>query len=188
VFLPYADEVRRLKLNYAPPAPVELIDKAKAAISQLTLPCKDRSWIGQTRNPVVQRHYDVLQAIALNLPLPSQIEDQLQPIPQLFNKPNATKALEEFYQGVEEVAGIDSAAPASTTSRRKKVDADVASGDNAAASSPADFSAWPIDKEFLKKKTLNELKDYLRSFKLPVSGTKDVLIERVFNHQSSSKQ
>lgn len=76
IFLPYADDIRSLRFDPTPIATPQLIDDAKKVVAKLTVKSLPR-----ISNPVLQKHYRVIQAIALEEepPQEDEFEDALLP-------------------------------------------------------------------------------------------------------------
>ncbi|CAH8552328.1 unnamed protein product [Dicrocoelium dendriticum] len=76
VFLPYADDFRNLDLPSASLASADQVEAAKSLIKKLTVPFDPR----QIHNPLLQRHYAMLEALALNKDeLPTEVIDETLP-------------------------------------------------------------------------------------------------------------
>jgi ATP-dependent DNA helicase 2 subunit 1 len=74
IFLPYADDIRKLRFEPTPIATDQLIQDAKKVVAKLTVKS-----LPHISNPVLQRHYRVIQAIALEEEPPAEDEDLLMP-------------------------------------------------------------------------------------------------------------
>ncbi len=68
VFLPFADDIRKLKFEPTPIADDRLKLAAKKVVDKLTLP-----ELPTIPNPALQKHYAVIQAVALQERLPEQV-------------------------------------------------------------------------------------------------------------------
>lgn len=124
-------------------------------------------------NPAIQNFYAVLQAVALSQ---SQTEwspedDMLQPSPEHL------AAASEEIAALCHVTGCDQGSAHTTGSKSKKrsADADKESAGKASSSSKKSKA----EDGSLAKKTVAELKEMCKELKLPVSGTKQVLIDRL---------
>lgn len=183
IFLPYADDIRNLKFEPTPIATEELIVDAKKIVEKLTVKS-----LPLIQNPVLQQHYRVIQAIALGEREPAPVVDMLVPdaegmakyAPLISSFAADARALGEAAQAeIEPVqrgkrkAGGDGDG---TPKKPKKEDVDYSSVD------------WKqcVENDTLKKLTVPVLKVYCRQHKLPLSGTKADLLERVTSHLLSA--
>eukprot|EP00462_Mataza_sp_D1_P012350 CAMPEP_0175151768 /NCGR_PEP_ID=MMETSP0087-20121206/18709_1 /TAXON_ID=136419 /ORGANISM="Unknown Unknown, Strain D1" /LENGTH=541 /DNA_ID=CAMNT_0016438061 /DNA_START=15 /DNA_END=1636 /DNA_ORIENTATION=- len=87
IFLPFADDIRNLKVSETPIADAEAIFKAKQVVNSLKI---DLSGDPPFDNPCLQQHYACLQALALEEDIPEDFEDEFLP----------------DYQGMEMCAGV----------------------------------------------------------------------------------
>ncbi|MGH0129657.1 UNVERIFIED_CONTAM: hypothetical protein FKN15_065950 [Acipenser sinensis] len=71
IFLPYADDIRSLDYPEKTSAKPEQIDKMKEIVHKLRFKYQSEAF----ENPVIQQHYRNLEALALDLLEPEQIED-----------------------------------------------------------------------------------------------------------------
>eukprot|EP01101_Sappina_pedata_P004380 TRINITY_DN1838_c0_g1_i2.p1 TRINITY_DN1838_c0_g1~~TRINITY_DN1838_c0_g1_i2.p1 ORF type:complete len:373 (-),score=69.32 TRINITY_DN1838_c0_g1_i2:73-1191(-) len=70
IYLPFADDIRALRLEQRETAPNSLIEKAKAVVKSLRIRFDSKSF----ENPALQRHFSSLQALALD-------RDEIEPTP-----------------------------------------------------------------------------------------------------------
>nr|XP_057918608.1 X-ray repair cross-complementing protein 6 [Doryrhamphus excisus] len=75
IFLPYADDVRSLDPPQSPCASPEQVDKMKEIVSKLRFKYRMEAF----ENPVIQQHYRNLEALALDMVAPDDIEDLIMP-------------------------------------------------------------------------------------------------------------
>ncbi|XVF78951.1 hypothetical protein PTKIN_Ptkin14bG0179700 [Pterospermum kingtungense] len=179
IYLPYSDDVRDDEEIFpdaedlAPRADEDQIKKASALIKRIDI--KDFS-VCQFANPALQRHYAVLQALALEEDdIPETIDETL-PDEEGLNRPSVAKAIEEFklsvygdnYDEENDHLGKGKAAEAS---RKRKADA------------AKDYD-WAdlADNGKLKDLTVAALKTYLNAHNIPVTGKKEALISRILTH------
>eukprot|EP00455_Lapot_gusevi_P033994 TRINITY_DN3735_c0_g1_i2.p1 TRINITY_DN3735_c0_g1~~TRINITY_DN3735_c0_g1_i2.p1 ORF type:complete len:468 (+),score=130.90 TRINITY_DN3735_c0_g1_i2:98-1405(+) len=192
VYLPYADDVRKPKVEPTPIADASVVEAAKQVINQLHIidfDCRNFS------NPVLQRHYGVLQALALDEKFDdSSVVDVCQPDEHGFRQ---AAPLLDAWQGLVQAAASDLPASdvkpaAKRATKRKSADDDDGEPSSkkprsrkAAPAVPDDGSIdldqWKqkLDSDMLKKETVVNLKEFCRAVGLPVSGTKPVLLERI---------
>nr|XP_023881819.1 ATP-dependent DNA helicase 2 subunit KU70 [Quercus suber]POE73848.1 atp-dependent dna helicase 2 subunit ku70 [Quercus suber] len=184
IYLPYSEDIRHVEELYsdsngaAPKATDDQIEKATALMKRIDL--KDFS-VCQFSNPALQRHYAVLQALALEEPdIPETIDETL-PDEEGMARPGVVSAVEEFKLSVygdnydeEELVGNGKA---SETSKKRKAIADNAVKESAKYD-------WDdlADNGKLKDLTVVELKYYLTAHNLPVAGKKEALISRILTH------
>ncbi|XP_042986605.1 ATP-dependent DNA helicase 2 subunit KU70 isoform X2 [Carya illinoinensis] len=162
-----------------PKATDDQIMKAAALMNRIDL--KDFS-VFQFSNPALQRHYAVLQALALEeLDIP-ETNDETLPDEEGMSRPAVVSALEEFklsvYGDNDDVESelVDNGKASETSKKRKAV------AENAVKEC-ANFD-WDdlADSGKLKDLTVVELKFYLTAHKLPVGGKKEALISRILTH------
>ncbi|GAB2235562.1 hypothetical protein Droror1_Dr00025991 [Drosera rotundifolia] len=178
--LPYADDIREIeeamdyvdKSSSTPYASEDQIKKAVAVMKRVDL--KDFS-VCQFSNPVLQRHYSALQALALEEDEMPDVKDETLPDEKGMSRPGVVNALEEFKLSVFEDSyeTEDNNEP----SRKRKAEPDDAVKDSA----KYDWHEL-ADSGKLKDLTVAELKSYLVANNLPVSGKKEVLISRISTH------
>ncbi|KAG5588717.1 hypothetical protein H5410_049151 [Solanum commersonii] len=176
IYLPYSDDIRHLHTdpNSVPHATDDQIKKASALVRRIDL--KDFS-VCQFANPALQRHYAVLQALALDEDEMPEIKDETLPDEEGMARPGIVKALEEFKLSVygenyeEEDSNIEGKAE---PTRKRKANAIKEYGNY----DWADLA----DNGKLKDLTVVELKYYLGAHNLPVTGKKEALISRILTH------
>ncbi|PHT39225.1 ATP-dependent DNA helicase 2 subunit KU70 [Capsicum baccatum] len=162
--------------NSAPHATDDQIKKASALVKRIDL--KDFS-VCQFANPALQRHYAVLQALALDEDEMPEIKDETLPDEEGMARPGIVKALEEFKLSVygenyeEEDSNIEGKVE---PTRKRKANAMKEYGNY----DWADLA----DNGKLKDLTVVELKYYLGAHNLPVTGKKEVLISRILTHMA----
>ncbi|KFK43907.1 hypothetical protein AALP_AA1G189500 [Arabis alpina] len=176
IYLPYANDMRDIEELHSKPgvavprASDEQLNKASALMRRLEL--KDFT-VCQFANPALQKHYAILQAIALDEDAVRETRDETLPDEEGMNRPTVVKAIEEFKQSI---FGDDSdeesdSGPKEKTRKRK---AGIADGNY-------DFIELAKTGK-LKDLTVVELKTYLTANNLSVVGKKEVLINRILTH------
>ncbi|XP_041829842.1 X-ray repair cross-complementing protein 6 [Melanotaenia boesemani] len=75
IYLPYADDIRTLDTPRCPYASQTQVDKMKEIVSKLRFKYKSDAF----ENPVLQQHYRNLEALALDMMAPEDIEDLIMP-------------------------------------------------------------------------------------------------------------
>ncbi|KAF6136020.1 hypothetical protein GIB67_006912 [Kingdonia uniflora] len=184
IYLPYSDDIRPIEEvqmdadNVVPNVTDEQIKKATAVLKRIDL--KDFS-VCQFANPALQRHYAILQALALDEDEMPEVKDETLPDEQGMARERIVNALEEFKVSVYGENYLEDEA----LSLSKNPDA--AKKRKAAAENAGKESAnyeWGelADTGKLKDLTVVELKYYLMAHNLPVTGKKEALISRILAH------
>jgi len=75
VYLPYCDDIRELNLEKAKPANEEQLTTAKQVVKKLRIRFDSRSF----ENPILQKHYAALQALALEREVVEAVPDYVLP-------------------------------------------------------------------------------------------------------------
>ena len=194
VFLPYADDMRDVRLERREEAEEDSKDeldeqlkvRAKAIIAKMYMRDFDPSGIF---NPALQRHYAGLQAMALQEPLDeAALQDELQPDERRMTE---LGAFFDSFNALAFTAPGDKRRPGGAAAGRGGGGGDVKRVKReAAAAAVTDEEYNAIDWQALKasgewkKVKVNELKLYLRRHQLPVSGVREELIRRIEAHQA----
>lgn len=180
IYLPYSDDIRPVEelhsdTDAVPRASDDEVKKAAALMKRIDL--KDFS-VCQFANPSLQRHYAVLQALALEEDDMPEIKDETVPDEEGMARPGVVKAIEEFKLSVygdnyDEEGDVK----VSEASRKRK-----AATENAAKECANYDWADLADKGKLKEMTVQELKLYLMAHNLSTTGRKETLISRILTH------
>lgn len=186
IYLPYSDDIRypeevHVTSDDAPRATDEQIKKASNIFKRIDLINFSAC---QFANPALQRHYGILEALALGEDEMPDIKDETLPDEEGLSKPGVANAIEEFktsvygenYDQEEAEAAAGKASRGNASKKRKEVT------DAAAQISAAYDWAELADNGKLKEMTTVELRSYLTAHDLPVSGKKEVLISRILTH------
>ncbi|KAM6552976.1 hypothetical protein CsatB_013738 [Cannabis sativa] len=183
IYLPYSDDIRDNEELHssvdAPCATDEQIRKAASLIKRIDL--RDFS-VCQFANPALQRHYAVLQALALEEDEMPDIKDETVPDDEGMSRPGVVKALEEFKLSIygdhydEEIENAGDKKE-SEASKKRKATSEIAVQEYA----KYDWSKLADNGE-LKDLTVTELKYYLTANNIPVAGKKEALISRILSH------
>ncbi|ESW14598.1 hypothetical protein PHAVU_007G001600 [Phaseolus vulgaris] len=183
IYLPYSDDIRLVEERYSDTsgmvtkASSDQIKKAADLIKRVDL--KDFS-VCQFTNPALQRHYAVLQALALEEYDIPEMKDETLPDEEGLARPGVVKALEEFKTSVygdnydeENEQGIGKPTEAS---KKRKANAEFATKE-------CEQYDWGelADTGKLKDLTVVELKYYLTAHNLPLTGKKEALISRILS-------
>ncbi|XP_008786103.2 ATP-dependent DNA helicase 2 subunit KU70 isoform X1 [Phoenix dactylifera] len=187
IYLPYSDDIRHVEELHmavdanAPRATDDQIKKASALSRRIDL--KDFS-VCQFANPALQRHYGILQALALGEDEMPEIKDETLPDEEGLSRPGIVRALQEFKISVygenhdqEEANTAAAKGSGSEASRKRKAMAETAARESASYDW-ADLA----ENGKLKDLTVVELKYYLTAHNLPVTGKKEALISRILTH------
>ena len=171
IILPFADDIRHLRFDAEEAQNIathEQIDKAKALISQLTLPVKydPKSY----DNPVLQKHYVNLQALALDEEIEEAFEDQSIP-----NYERVRARAEGLINEFKESIGWQDVATIPDKSKRKSA-GDDADCDYDCISA---IRAVKNDSKALTKFTVADLKSYLESIGLKAKRIKSEIIDQI---------
>lgn len=185
------DEMERVDMD--DPKHLDLIAKSKKIIDKLTV-----EEVYQPSNPQLQRHYDALEALALEQlndddndeddeKYLNNLEDEIMPNDEEFMN-LAKNEIEDFVKTIEEefsdlgVMGSavapkarkrKAAAPKASKPKKRKID-----------TSNIDGLDWKdlAEKDELKSLKVKDLKVYLNQNGLKMSGKKADLIERIKGH------
>eukprot|EP00879_Flechtneria_rotunda_P001876 GHRR01002047.1.p1 GENE.GHRR01002047.1~~GHRR01002047.1.p1 ORF type:complete len:433 (+),score=166.08 GHRR01002047.1:1761-3059(+) len=212
IILPWCDDLRSPESDPAnlakamqdgppPRASEEQIAAAEALINAISLDNADEGVAFSSvdiPNPHLQRHFEVLEALALKMDPPPVEELDDETAPDLEGIDAHMETLEAFKLAV--FGSLDEATPAVKGAKRKAADSPAGSnkaGRSKAAHSEAQKDAAEEYKEYdwqaladkaddqkagLPKLTVAQLKVYLRYHNLPVSGNKPDLVGRIQEH------
>ncbi|KAL6970860.1 ATP-dependent DNA helicase II subunit 1, partial [Sarracenia purpurea var. burkii] len=185
IYLPYADDIRQIEELHSdinsetPRANDDQINKATALMRRIDL--KEFS-VCQFANPALQRHYAVLQALALDEDEMPEIKDETVPDEEGMARTGVVNALEDFKHSIygenyDDGNEFETNGKVSEVSRKRKAIAEKAVKECASYD-------WPdlADTGKLKDLTVVELKYYLAAHNLPVAGKKEDLINRILGH------
>ncbi|NP_001304206.1 ATP-dependent DNA helicase 2 subunit KU70 [Vigna radiata] len=184
IYLPYSDDIRLVEERYSDTsgmvtkASSDQIKRAADLIKRVDL--KDFS-VCQISNPALQRHYAVLQALALEEDDVPEMKDETLPDEEGLTRPGVVRAVEEFKTSIygdnydeQNEHGIGK--PTEASKKRKAM--------LEFATTECKQYDWGelADTGKLKDLTVVELKYYLTAHNLPVSGKKEAIISRIFSH------
>lgn len=185
--LPYSDDIRHAEeLHMAidattPRAIDDQIKKASVLLKRVDL--KDFS-VCQFANPALQRHYAILEALALGDDEMPETADETVPDEEGMARPVVVNALEDYKVSVygenhDQEEAENNAAKSTISDAAKKRKAIV----ETAVQECANYE-WAdlADNGKLKDLTVTELKYYLSAHSLPVAGKKEALISRILTH------
>lgn len=188
--LPFADDIRDPPPlpDHVPKSTASLTNAFHPICQQLLLP---RGSFNPSKypNPALQWHYRILQALALDEDLPEQPEDRTIPKYRSIDK-RAGHYVLEWGQNLEETyLNFQKENPASTSILAKRERGGGANENGTSKKKVKTESAQEsvsdeqmrahVKKGTIKKFTVGELKDWLTEKKLPISGKKGDLVDRV---------
>lgn len=177
IYLPYADDLRKLDYPHTPQANDDQVEKAKDIIKALTLSNFDPSDI---ENPSLQKHFRNLEALALDKDAPDDFKDLSEP-----NKVEIDARLGKLateFQDLVFPVGYDPEAQGSGGKRK----APAASGRTAKKVKSEDPGVIDI-KEYaltgkLTKLVVPVLKEFVKSANIKCGTKKAELIEAINQH------
>ncbi|EIE22641.1 ATP-dependent DNA helicase ii [Coccomyxa subellipsoidea C-169] len=184
----FADDIRtpesdpNLVGTSFPEASEDQIAAAEAMIDKLSM--GDSAYVGMFQNPMLQRHYQVLEALALG-ELPPEFEDKLQPDIQGMQGVGGA-AIDAFrtsvYGNSYDEPGFGAKRPTAGKKRPNPEEEAVLK------EAMADFDYQGLAaKGTLGKLKVDELKKYLKANGLKLTGKKDELIQRITEHIEKGK-
>lgn len=179
--LPFADDIRELPLQPPPPPPSdEAVEAAVDVVKRMDLPGE---FLWEISNPTLQKQYSVVESLALDDAEAQWRDemDELQPPPA-------------FAQLAERIDSFAAALPAATSATKRKAEGGGGGG-AAKKAKPSVADAGDVLSQYdwagmaqdgsLAKRTMPELKAFLKAKGLPVSGKKSDLVDRATEALSS---
>ncbi|KAH7106410.1 Ku DNA-binding complex, Ku70 subunit [Auriculariales sp. MPI-PUGE-AT-0066] len=171
IVYPFADEIRSAGVTEAYAASDELKDAARAWINKLTV--KSGYDPKKFPNPDIKFRYEQLQALAFGDSYePEEFEDPSLPPYDVIHK-RAGALLTEWKQALEEDPSADKVTVTATSATKRKAGASAA-GEIAEKEIRTRESTGTLEKL-----TNDQLKTFLKSKALPVSGKKADLVDRI---------
>ncbi|EPS41994.1 hypothetical protein H072_3992 [Dactylellina haptotyla CBS 200.50] len=186
ITLPFVDDIRQNPEVPHIVAPNQLIDRMQDVIRQLHMP---RGYIpDKYPNPALQKHYKVLESIALEEELPEEFEDKTLPKYKNIEK-HAGRLIEDWGEALEQtMTELQLTRPAQLEVHGTKRGREPVSG-GAAKKAKNEVDSGPgnpdkemkaaFDKNTINKMTVAVLKDWLSSKGLSATGKKADLVERI---------
>ncbi|KAJ7330030.1 hypothetical protein JRQ81_016204 [Phrynocephalus forsythii] len=175
IFLPYADDKRKIDFTEKVPANQEQVDKMKEIVQKLRFKYRSESF----ENPVLQQHYMNLEALALDLMEPEKVEDLTVPKVEVMER-RLGNLVEEFKQLVYP-PGYD---PDRKVTKRKQGDGIEQPEKKAKLEISEEELRNHVKKGTLGKFTVPVLKDVCRIYKLSAGGKKQELVDVVTEYFS----
>nr|XP_022332016.1 X-ray repair cross-complementing protein 5-like [Crassostrea virginica] len=175
IYLPYADDFRKVKFEEQPKAGTEQVEKAKEMIKKMKFTFNSENF----ENPSLQKYWRNIEALALELDEPEEVED--------FTLPDDERMLKKAGEAVEGFKDI--VFPSGYEPGAKKRKAGGATGNAAAKKTKTAEASVSVDvrKEAeagrLGKLTVAVLKEIVKKEKISTSGTKKAdLIDAINDH------
>uniref|UniRef100_A0A1A7X7Z7 DNA helicase n=1 Tax=Iconisemion striatum TaxID=60296 RepID=A0A1A7X7Z7_9TELE len=176
IFLPYADDIRTLDPPRCPAPSQTQVDKMKEIVYKLRF--KYRS--GAFENPVLQQHYRNLEALALDMMAPEDIEDLI--MPKVDQIDHRLGPLVQEFKDLVYPAGYDP--EYKTAPKRKTAEAGGGAEKKPKVEVTEDELRAHLQKGTLGKLTVPVLKEACKQFGIRTTGTKkqeliDALTEKL---------
>ncbi|XP_061160456.1 X-ray repair cross-complementing protein 6 isoform X1 [Syngnathus typhle] len=176
IYLPYADDLRNLDPPRTPSASPAQVDKMKEIVRKMRFKYRSEAF----ENPVIQQHYRNLEALALDMTAPEDIEDLIMPkVEQIDGRLGSL--VQEFKDLVYPADYNPEYKPAG---KRKAAEAGGTAEKKAKVEVSEDEVRAHIQKGTLGKMTVPMLKEACKQFGIRTTGTKkqelmDALIDKL---------
>ncbi|XP_041366817.1 X-ray repair cross-complementing protein 6-like [Gigantopelta aegis] len=162
IFLPFADDFRKVKIEDVPRATTEQIDKAKEVVKKLAFNFSSESF----ENPVLQKHWRNIEALALDQDEPEEMID--------YTLPNETKMAKRAGKSIDEFKDLVFPADYVPGAKKRAVPSE------SAAAKKAKLAESMVDIDIkaeaqagrLGKLTVAVLKEAIKKEKIPSTGSK----------------
>ncbi|XP_056379816.1 X-ray repair cross-complementing protein 6 [Hyla sarda] len=174
IFMPYADDIRKIDYPEVVPANEEQVDKMKEIVHKLRFKYRSESF----ENPALQQHFRNLEALALDLMEPEPIEDLTLPKTDMID--NRLGSLAEEFKELVFPPGYN---PEGKAVKRKQGGGDsqaVKKAKTETSISEAELRAH-VKNGTLGKLTVPVLKESCRTFGLK-GGKKQELMDALVNY------
>ncbi|KAM6897682.1 X-ray repair cross-complementing protein 6 [Xenentodon cancila] len=164
IYLPYADDVRTLDPPQCPTASQTQVDKMKQIVSKLSFKYRSDSF----ENPVLQKHYRNLEALALDMMAPEETEDLIMPkVDQIDSR------LGPLVQEFKDLVYPDDYNPANKpAAKRKTADSGGGAEKKLKIEMTEDELKAHVQNGTLGKLTVPVLKEACKQFGIRTTGTK----------------
>ncbi|XP_006259035.1 X-ray repair cross-complementing protein 6 isoform X1 [Alligator mississippiensis] len=173
IFLPYADDIRKIDFTEKVPANEEQVDKMKEIVQKLRFKYRSDSF----ENPVLQQHFRNLEALALGLMEPERAEDLTMPKDEEMNR-RLGNLVEEFKQLVYP----PDYSPEGKVGKRKQGGGDAQVEKKPKIEISEDELRSFVQKGTLGKLTVPALKEACKAYGLKVVGKKQELLDALTEH------
>ncbi|XP_064600054.1 X-ray repair cross-complementing protein 5-like [Liolophura sinensis] len=172
IFLPFADDFRKIPVEDTPRANETQINKAKDMVKKLQFTFSSESF----ENPVLQQHWRNIEALALDRDAPEDITDYTEPDVKRMEK-RAGKVMEDF----SDLVFPDGYVPGAKRGGRS------GGGDAAKKAKLEEAQNLDLKKEAqegrLGKLTVPVLREFIKREKIQASGTRKAdLIDAINDH------
>ncbi|GLC47541.1 ATP-dependent DNA helicase II subunit 1 [Pleodorina starrii] len=201
IYLPYMDDVRypETAVGVPPQQPSDdQLSAVRALVASLALDASEPFDLTQVPNPWLQRHYGVVEALALSEPVPeweALRDDGTRPRREMFETEEAQQAVEAFRRAFpHQTSGGGGGGGGRGTKRKAEGEPGPAAAAKAHKAEAVADAYSAVDWEGLysagglAKLTNDDLKVYLRRHQLKVGGKKDELVARVTEHLQQQQQ
>ncbi|BFZ63850.1 ATP-dependent DNA helicase II subunit 1 [Saitoella coloradoensis] len=175
--LPYADDIRSFPDNTTTRAPDSLIDKMHDIVASLSIGGYQPE---KYRNPALQWHYRILQAVALDEDLPTQGEDDTIPKYRGIDR-RAGDHIAKWAKELEKVSFATTSVPVKPPSARKRGGED--GGERSVPKKRVkeeltwEYAAMLYEKDALSKLTVAQMKSLLAEKGVKAPTKKDDCIQ-----------
>ncbi|XP_040922381.1 X-ray repair cross-complementing protein 6 [Toxotes jaculatrix] len=175
IFLPYADDIRTLNPPQCPLATQTQVNKMKEIVTKLRFKYRSDAF----ENPVIQQHYRNLEALALDMMAPEEIEDLIMPkVNQIDHR------LGPLVQEFTDLVYPASYNPDTKPAAKRKTDAAGGAEKKPKMDVSEDEIKAHVQNGTLGKLTVPVLKEACKQFGIRTTGTKkqeliDALIARL---------
>uniref|UniRef100_A0A8C5GYQ7 DNA helicase n=1 Tax=Gouania willdenowi TaxID=441366 RepID=A0A8C5GYQ7_GOUWI len=164
IYLPYADDVRTLDLPRCTSASQEQVDKMKDIVTKLRFKYKSDAF----ENPVIQKHYRNLEALALDMMAPEEVEDLIMPKVEQIDR-RLGSLVDEFKNLVYPANYNPESKPAA---KRKTADSGGGAEKKPKVEVSMDQIKVHVQNGTLGKLTVPVLKEACKQFGVRTTGTK----------------
>lgn len=176
IFLPFTDDLRRLKYEQTPKATTEQINKAKQVIKNLTSGFDSSNF----ENPSLQKHFKNLEALALDRDEPEELIDHTEPKTEAIDR-KAGEAIKQFKDVVFPDDYDPLGKPAATKRKAGTADGSAAKKGKAGVDVEIDMRE-EAQKGRLSKLTVPVLKDFVKQAGIKCGTKKADLVEAIKSH------
>lgn len=176
IFLPFTDDLRRLKYEQTPKATTEQINKAKQVIKNLTSGFDSSNF----ENPSLQKHFKNLEALALDRDEPEELIDHTEPKTEAIDR-KAGEAIKQFKDVVFPDDYDPLGKPAATKRKAGTADGSAAKKGKAGVDIEIDMRE-EAQKGRLSKLTVPVLKDFVKQAGIKCGTKKADLVEAIKSH------
>ncbi|KAM9773700.1 X-ray repair cross-complementing protein 6 [Syngnathus typhle] len=172
IYLPYADDLRNLDPPRTPSASPAQVDKMKEIVRKMRFKYRSEAF----ENPVIQQHYRNLEALALDMTAPEDIEDLIMPkVEQIDGR------LGSLVQEFKDLVYPADYNPEYKPAAKRKAEAGGTAEKKAKVEVSEDEVRAHIQKGTLGKMTVPMLKEACKQFGIRTTGTKKQLMDALID-------